>query len=159
MNLPPTNFRCATPLRSLTGRLLCLRELITYRANAITLESTANRLEEESKFREAQETRLDYYKTAAKAVFLSYILCNPHTPGKFRDHFAWVEMPIQERAFRAVCEEPSAKYLLRTLTEAPQFFTSDDMQYNDIEEIREMFGFVLGAPRARSEPPSDRMFL
>ncbi|HEY5259010.1 MAG TPA: hypothetical protein VIJ46_00050 [Rhabdochlamydiaceae bacterium] len=143
---------CDTP--EISDSQIALLARINYLSSKCeTLESTAHRLKDESKFQEAQETRLAYYKTAAKAVFLTYILSNPHTPGTFKDHFVWIEMPIQERAFRAGCQEPSAKYLFRTRTEASQFFTSDDMD-NDIEDIREKFGFMLGAHRVRSEPPS-----
>ena len=111
-NLPSSSLQQAP-------ELAVLARVIYRDKQAEDFTAAAARLKTENKFRESLQAEESAAKASAKAAFFSSLIDKPTRAGKFKEHFAWVDQTIEERAFRNIyrdAERRPARANTRTLT-------------------------------------------
>ena len=85
------------------------------------LHAAAVRLKTENKFRDAFVSDMASLKSKAKAGFFAALLEDRNLQGKFKDSFAWVQMPAEERAIAIACNSDASDHMAQTRGPSPKF--------------------------------------
>ncbi len=113
-SLPSTGLQQAPEL-ALLARIMCREK------QEKDLHDAAERLKTEGKFRAAMESDLSAFKAKAKAGFFAALIQDRSLQGKFKDSFAWVDMPLEERAIAIACDSTTADNIAQTRGPSPKF--------------------------------------
>ncbi len=135
-NLPSSNLQQAPEL-AILARIL-------YRdKQAEDFTAAAARLKTENKFRESLQAEQSAARAAVKAAYFSSLIGQPTRAGKFKEHFAWVEQTIEERAFRNVYQHETGKQIAQTRGPSPQFLTVEDVKNETIGDLGRQMNAML----------------
>ncbi|HEY5260374.1 MAG TPA: hypothetical protein VIJ46_06970 [Rhabdochlamydiaceae bacterium] len=127
---------------------LALLARVIYRdKQAEDFTAAAARLKTENKFRESLQAEESAAKAAAKAAFFSSLIDKPTRAGKFKEHFAWVDQTIEERAFRNIYRDAVGDRLVQTRGPSPQFLNIQDTKRETAGDLgRQMNRMLTPAP-------------
>ena len=77
--------------------------------------------------REEMEADFACDRAEAKAGFFAMLIQHPEFQGTLKDHFQFVNLPVEERAILKACDAKTADVVLQTRGAAPRSIESSDI--------------------------------